>query len=403
MSGSKRSNLTFAQSHDAEGAITESRDEAGSARVMVFSGKEAVLAQAELLEALADSTGQSGAMHGLHFVLNEKRNARKIPHLICVLAEGSDSPSSGLLGAAVVFEYGLGPFRTGYFATGDPFGAGTIVAPENLRTAVATKVCSTLLERGGRMVLTSFRKNDSELAWPPEAVAMTGQQRSWGMQTRVVQDCLPLGESFDATLARMGKRTRNHMRYYRRKFEQSVAYEFVADAIPAMRVDDRAFLKQLNRGSLDPVMQASFDLQMRSTVLLRGGFVSGLRGEDGRWLALAGGWRQNDTTWVQWQMNVAGYEKLSLSMVLRTFLIEEEIARGRRMLCFHGGTSHSMSHSFVMQDVVDLVGMRPGVIASLMVKSMPRLFELFPRLATRGNILADALSSRKLRWTNSLQ
>ena len=361
-------------------------------RVVHARGRQAVLAHAAMLEVLAERCGQPGAMHGLDYLVEHEYTARKTPHLILLSRDdGGEQPC----GAALFFEHRIGRWGTGFFATGDSFGVRTVIGPEPLRASLAARACAALLERRPGMALASFKEEDAGLPrrWP---AAMSCH---WATQTRLVQDHLPLAGTVDATLARLGKRTRTHLRYYRRKLEDAVPCEFVTDVGLLIDPADSALLERLNLSSLEPLSQGIFDLQYRSTALSPDGFVSGLRSDDGEWLALVGGWRQGGTTWVQWQMNSAAYPSLSVGTAARLFLIEQEVGRGTRRLAFHGGTSHPMRHAFPPERVVDLM-VRRGVLAAVLSRTFPVLHRLLPQLASRGNFLADALRSPGFCWTS---
>jgi hypothetical protein len=361
-----------------------------SARIVILSGRDEILSQAALLEDLAGSSGQAGAMHGLAYQVDQKYASRKIPYLVSFFSE-----TNCLLASVLLFEYCVGSRRTGFFTTNDNFGIRTVIGPEPLRPFAAAAVCSALLQRQARMVLVSFRHGP--LAGLPDTPPSTCLR---AMQVRPVQDYLPLAGTYEQTLSLMGKRTRNHLRYYRRGLEKNVPCDFILDVSPFIDPDDSALIEQLNCSSLEPLPTDIFNLQYRSTALLRGGYVSGLRSRQGNWLSLVGGWRQNDTTWVQWQMNSAGYETLSLATAFRAILIEQEIARGTRRLVFQSGTSHSMRHAFPVEHVVDLIARRPGLLTTLITRIVPLLRQRMPSLATRGNFLIDALSSSDLRWSS---
>ncbi len=308
------------------------------------------------------------------------------------MAGGEKSP---LEGAVVLLEYCVAGIGTGMFATADSFGVRTVVAPAHLRPGMALTAIEAMLERGARMVLVSFKESvaspfqctDSSLGRP------SGRHR-FAMQRRGVQDTLLLRGSLEETLATLGKRTRVHMRAARRRFDRMLPLAALTDASAALASDPDQFCR-LNRTSLDPIDQRDFDHQVRSVSGEQDSFVLGLQ-QGERWLALVAGWRQGDTTWVEWQMNAAGYEKLSLGSVMRSYVLEHEISIGMRQVSFHGGTSHSMAHSFVKDDVIDLLGRRSGWANSALIAMGRRLCTLFPHLRQRGNFLLDALSADSL-------
>jgi hypothetical protein len=76
--------------------------------------------------------------------------------------------------------------------------------------------------------------------------------------------------------------------------------------------------------------------------LLRGHgefFSMGLRLPPGAWLSVLSGWRRNRVTYVDLQMNHMHYKKQSISAVMRSFLLEHEIALGQESINFVGGSS----------------------------------------------------------------
>jgi hypothetical protein len=357
-------------------------------------GPDAILAHSGLLEDFAASTGQHAEMHGLQYKLEHDFARRKTPILLCVVAgEDADAPLTldSLLGCILLFEYRVAAWNTGLFATGDSTGVGTVVALPEIRAEVAALASCAALSHG-RMVLACFR-NGPEASYTPAFPA--GQQGFWTAQVREVRDRLLLEPTYDLTLNTLGKRTRTHMRYYRKRLGELTGCDFVSDAGSQIAESQ---LASLNASSLKPLSQRVFDLQFHATARLPGGFVSGLRAADGRWLCLAGGWRQGNTALIEWQMNAAGLGRISLSTAFRAFLIEHEISCGTEQLCFHGGTLHSIVHAFAQDHAVDLIVRRRGPLVSFMTWLIPYFAQRDASLANRGNLLIDALRNRQIHW-----
>jgi hypothetical protein len=362
-------------------------------------GVRTILDHDELLREFAASTGQPASMHGLRFKLEHEYARPKSPHAICVVA-GQDSTApltlDSLVGYVLLFEYRIASWNTGLFATGDSTGIGTVIAPVDIRGQVAALAASNIL-RNGHIVLTCFRNGSRDIpgvAFSPDVPGL------WAAHVRPVQDRLCLAGTYDVTLENLGKRTRTHLRYYRRKLQTETGCVFIPEA--ARHILDSE-LASLNKKSLEPIDQRVFDLQFRAAAQLQGGYVCGLRAADGSWLSLAGGWRQGATSLLQWQMNTSGLRKLSLSTAFRAYLIEHEISLGMTELCFHGGTSHSIGHAFEQDYAVDLLLRRRGVLANLFVRLVPYFTERRHALANRGNFLIDALRGGKLHWTATSQ
>ena len=365
----------------------------------MVTGREAILARSEQLEELARRCGQHGAMHGLGLLLGSRFAARKRPYLIGFTDESAAEKGApdALFCAVLLLEYRAGAFGTGLFATADAFGVRTVIAPEHLRASTAVVAVRLMLDRGARIILTTF-KSEVPFHVAPHPASRREGGYLYAVQRRTVQDTLPLRDTLDATLGTLGKRTRVHMRAARRRWEKDFPGAFLDDALPALASYDAEAMRQLNETCLDPIDQDDFDHQVRS-VRGRGSFALGLRNGD-RWLAMVAGWRQGDAAWVEWQINSSGYEKLSLGSVLRTYLLEHEAALGVRQVGFHGGTSHSMVHSFVHEDVYDLLGRRPGLLTRLIVMLARTVYARFPVLQRRGNFLLDALAAPQITWSD---
>ena len=367
-----------------------------NSHVRHLRGVPAILAHRELLQDFAAATEQHTAMHGLQFRLEHEYVARKTPHLFCVVSGDDASVPLGLdslVGCVLFFEYRIASWNTGVFATGDSTGFGTVIAYPEIRARVAALASCAALSHGC-LVLTCFRgdaedADEPEIAFPPEQTGL------WSAQVREVRDRLPLRSTYDCTLDALGKRTRTHLRYYRKRLQAQTGCVFVPDATAEIAESQ---LSALNASSLEPLRQRVFDMQFHATAKLPGGYVCGLRAADGRWLSLAGGWRDGRTAMIEWQVNASGFGRLSLGTAFRAFLIEHEIGRGTRQLSFHGGTSHSISHAFQREHAVDLILRRPGKELSLFIRFMSLLAKRKP-IANRGNFLIDALRNGPIDWT----
>jgi hypothetical protein len=152
----------------------------------------------------------------------------------------------------------------------------------------------------------------------------------------------------------------------------------------------------LNRTALGPVPDEVVSHRYQNFADQPGAYLCGLRTRAGQWLSLIGGWRQQDTTVLQWQLNSSGYERFSLVTVARSFWMEFEIGMGTRILRIDGGTTHAMNHSFIPERAVDLMLRRRSPLAFAMARMVAPLVANLP--VTRNNFLAKALSRPGLRW-----
>jgi hypothetical protein len=216
----------------------------------------------------------------------------------------------------------------------------------------------------------------------------------WVAGRRPVAMTLRLEPTVKETLARLGKSTRFNLGYYRRRLQAMESCELIGD------VDDRLQeheLEELNRTSLNPIDLAEFRLQYECACKLPGGFLLGLRNREGKWLSLIGGWRQGDVTVLHWQMNAAGYEKLSLGTAMRSYFLEHEVERGAKKLIYYGGTPHSMGNSFEREEVTDLVVRRRSLQSTAMVGTL-RLLAAVRSYVGINSLLVQMVGGNRLRW-----
>jgi hypothetical protein len=199
---------------------------------------------------------------------------------------------------------------------------------------------------------------------------------------------LPLADTTDGTLATLGRHTRRNLRYYRRRLEMEMGAEFVPEV--AMRRDE--FLA-INRASTNPVPNAVASWRYDAVHSAPGMLFAGVRTKNGRWLSLIGGRRHMRLTEIDWQVNLAGLPRYSLSTVMRSYLLEHEIALGTRQLAFTGGTPHSMRHSFVSVDALDVIALRRSVSARILRRFAPWIFP-------EKNFLGQALQDQRLPWVH---
>lgn len=366
--------------------------------LLVLDTRKAILDLAPLLEELAERCGQAGAMHWLPYFLDKAVMTRRTPFLVLVLRpeqhQGRSFSVEEVEAAALFFEYRVFGLRTGAVATGDAVGFNSVIAPQGQRALVAARAARVLVERGASIVLATYEgegepEPKSLLTGWPGVMAASRERRVGRM--------LPLLSTLEDTLAQMSKSTRANLRYYRRRLERELGCEYVPDAATALIDVD---LQALNASSLNPLPAREFKRRVRCAAQLPGSFLSGLRTPDGRWLSLVGGWRQEKTTVLHWQMNSAGFERQSIGTGMRSFLLEHEIALGATRLLIYGGTPHPMRHAFVQDTVADLVVRRKGVQA-LALCWTSRLFATPGGVLGSGNFLARLLQDPGLEWVSS--
>ena len=371
------------------------------AGVRVLRGRRAVGAHRLLVEALARMGGQDGQAADLSYFLSNPDNRRKVPYLLLVPARAGEAEVEGFAGAVLVFEYRslLGGF--GVYSTADTTGRRNVFARPELRARVAACAARALLERGGHVVHLALGYSSAESASGASmAGVLEGSRRrrgAWAWSSREIPLYLPLEASFDATLARIGQRTRSNLRYYRRRTERDLGCTFVECA----RLSLADFLL-FNRECMFAVPEALARFRYGSLAQLEDAVFCGIQDREGRWLSLIGGRRRaaqehpepgsglRQEVEIDWQMNRDGLAAYSLSTVMRAYLIEHEVKLRTERLYIEGGTPHPIGRSFVQESVAELT-VRRRTVLTLALRWLSRRF-------VSKVYLAQVLRDTELRW-----
>jgi hypothetical protein len=360
-------------------------------RIEILRGRDALLSRLELLNTLGERTGQTGAARWLLHQMGSPTERKKIPTLVLVggseLTGAPDASVDEVHGAVIVYEFKVAGCGLKVFAGADTTGQQAVIAARHLRSQVAEAACAGLIAAGALAVMVTYEG----LAVRHGALRRNRStpRCETAMRSRSVPLFLPLKATLPETLASLGRHTRRNLRYYRRRLESDMGSEFV----PRVAMNRDEFLA-VNRASMNPVSDAVAGWRFDAFASLPEMLFAGVRARDGRWLSVVGGRRHRQITEIDWQMNVAGLPRLSLSTAMRSYLLQHEIQLGTETLMFNGGTPHSMRHSFVSVDVVDTIFLRqsPGA----------RLVRVLAQWAApRGNFLCQALCDRQMSWVEA--
>jgi hypothetical protein len=147
---------------------------------------------------------------------------------------------------------------------------------------------------------------------------------------------LELPSSYDDFLNGLGTRTRRNFRYYRRRFE--TAGGCYDGQMPFERFCSAAWHLKGRSAIHADVNAIKRALRMLSAISEP--VLVGLQTPTGEWLSVAGGWCEHGRATLLFQMNNdQDHHRDSISQVLRSYLIEDLIARGIHDLVFWAGTS----------------------------------------------------------------
>jgi hypothetical protein len=360
----------------------------------VARGVQRILAMRETLVEFSERCGQAGTMDDLSYFLSKPGLLTRVPCLFLIVKRQNlkleELKVDDLIGALFLYEYSVLGCGIRAFATNDRSGRGTMLALPEQRLKVASIAGRVLLDRGAHIVMLSFRaageETDKEDILGLGILPSSRTTADWTWREREIAAYLPLKDSYEGTLATLGKKTRVNMRYYRRRAEAQLGCRFMPEAM----LTPQDFV-QFNRECMYRVSDRVALWRLKTMQDLKEPVLMGMKDAAGRWLALLGGRRYRDRTEVLWQVNRDGYPTHSLSSVMRSYCIEHEVERGMKRLYFEGGTAHSIHHAFVREELVDLVAVRRSLVGWVMKR-------VAKRRVSPDNELADVLKDPGTVW-----
>lgn len=158
---------------------------------------------------------------------------------------------------------------------------------------------------------------------------------------------MELPRTYDEFLVRLGPDTRRNFRRYRRKSEQ-IGNEFIEELSFA---DFCANARHLFPKAAYATTERNLDMWLGMIEAMPSRILVGLRRKDGEWISLVGGWHVDSRAIVNMQLNDRAYGRESVSLVMRSYLIEALINRGLRELVFWKGTSGPLNFCSVYPKV----------------------------------------------------
>jgi hypothetical protein len=353
-------------------------------------GREAVIAKRGMLVELSRRTGQLGVMDILEHLVHSPTALDKTPYLVLSgLRAGvpaARATADDVAGAVLVYEYRIAGLGLRVFATDDVTGRRTVLAPDTIRAKVAEEACGILVNAGAQVALISLEGRPEPVSRPMGVPTQPGGYRI-AVRTRTFARDLLLKDTLEATLAAVGRNTRRNLRRYRQRLEEDLGATFVSSAQMGP-----AEVVELNRSSKHPIADAEALWRYECLQATPNRLLAGVRAADGRWLSVVAGRRNGDVTEIEWQMNQADLPHYSLSTVMRSYLLEHEIALGMRKIIFLGGTPHAMRHSLVASESGDVLIVRRSVRARLLCCLCRWVFP-------QSNFLRGMLLDKDVAWT----
>lgn len=363
------------------------------ASVYIVRGEAAILRLQGLLVKYSERCQNlSGTLLDLPYFLQKPGFLKRVPYLF-LIAKRSGVPvgeltPDDLTGTVLLLEYRICGVGTQAFATNDRSGSGTLLARPEDRARVAALVCGVLMGHGAKVAMLSFTgASAADVQREPvfRELGRKTQGTRWAVRHRRHPAYLQLQPTLEQTLAGMGQKTRSNMRYYRRRAEKEFGCSLVAHV-----EDNSDDLLRFNRACMYPISEATLLWRLNVLQAMHQPFLMGLKDREGQWLSVLAGRRFGETSEILWQMNRAGYPSHSLGTVMRSYCMEQEVMLGAKRLQVEGGTFHSMHHSFVDEEILDLVVLRSG--------TQRVLRHVVNRFIPADNSLADMLKSDELYW-----
>jgi hypothetical protein len=363
-----------------------SKAHANAKETRIITGRKEILAYRDLLVALAYRYDQAGAMDHLEMFLGSENLLKKKQHLVLI---GPDpmQPETGVVAAVLLSEYRVFGVGLRVFIPDDASGRRTLIARPGTGIEVARLAADTLMSRGALLVMQSWRSSLKVRRVAACDSFSEGRQRwVYTERIRMFYGYLALQATLDATLERIGQKTRFNLRYYRRRAEAQLGCHFVED-MQITRAEFLAFNRLCMYAVGDDLARWRYD----EFVGVSGMFVYGIKGRNGDWLSILGGRRYEDTVEIDWQMNRDGLEALSLSTVMRSYFIEHEIGQGTKKMYIEGGTPQALRHHFEREVAQDLIVFRYGWL----LQPMRRIIR---KLVKKQVSILQILTEERLPW-----
>jgi hypothetical protein len=279
------------------------------------------------------------------------------------------------LGCLYAIEDCIRGTRSGMFSIGDRTGAGLVLAASEHQRLVFNRGLRALLSlaRAHTVQISALHSTfgahglASALDEVSDHHTVTTRHSEYALPNR-----LPLPGSWTAFLATVGPDTRRNLRRYPSRAARSgITFWPEIDAATFRCAFDSLRLHANRWDGLDPR-----DARTHAGEVIR----VGLRSADEGWLSVLAGWRHGERAYIATQINHGSHPQMSLSMVLRAWLIQALIDRGIREIVFLDGCAGALQLSCVEERIE-----RAHLVVHTPLADLSRgaLRVLWPRLAHR--------------------
>ena len=321
----------------------------GGTRAEALVGHRRIQAAQAEINALRQRSGSiDDEMTSLHRFLSWASMWGELPIALLMRRSGE------LYGAVLLSfrrKYGI---PLGLARAGNLGGQGGVIAAAPDRAAVMEAASRILLRQpfAHTVVLSTLWANQ---AAPGPVLPVPGVQGQWHF--REVRLRLDLSGGLEATMERLGYKMRRNLRYYRRRAEGEFGCRFMPALTPEQR---RQAVDALCGAGTYPTASGRARRLEAALLTTPGHFAMGLQDREGAWLSYVAGWRGAGGTYIDWQLNRDQLESASISTVMRSYLLDHEIARQSPAIIFVGGTTPFWSRVCEPGVCGDLLATRAG-------------------------------------------
>lgn len=299
-------------------------------QVKIFFGRKAISSIAILIDGIPRSCDQDRDMiTSMNWFLSLSDRWNTLP--VVVLLQRDQSPFGALLLHGTKFGgVPIGTFRAGYLC-----GRGGVVGRTDAYSTIIKYGTEALIKSkfAHTVIVTSIVQNN-ERPVPFEDVDRASYSRN--LQFHETRSRLPLTGGMDGLLARFSQKMRKNFRYYKKRAEIDIGCVFQPSLSSTQAV---AAVEQLQTVSARSVKLKSALQRHRAIEEQPGSFSMGLIDKSGAWVSYLSGWRQGKTCVVEWQLNHEDGNNASISMAMRHFFLEHEIANAMEDVIFLAGTT----------------------------------------------------------------
>lgn len=294
----------------------------------LLQSRDAVARLSPAIASLAHSTIRDPDMTYTPDYFLPRVASSRVPRVVACYEAGK------LVGVLYAEELRICGINTGWAFGGDYMGRGLVLAAPEREAEVVAMATEHLLSNGIHALRFYWRASGHEMM-PVLAIPQSRIQVWCKSEYKEEGDWLRLGSGYQEFLTRLGSHTRRNLRYYRRKAE-SQGYTFD----PCLSAEEyHAAIGQLNDIADYPTDLRRDQRDERFFEQFSQHLLVGLRAPDGRLVSIIGAVQSGSHLHVLTQLNDESLRKLSISLVLRGYLIEQLIGEGFTSIHFVNGAS----------------------------------------------------------------